>query len=90
MVQKQRREENIARGLELLENEAKHLGYSFKDLAKNDRLLQVAQKLNIQNIDDMFASIGFGGITVNSIMSKLIAFYKKTYRKSPSGYFTNA
>ena len=25
----------------------------------------------------MFASIGFGGITVNSIMSKLIAFYKK-------------
>ena len=74
---KQRREENIARGLELLENEAKHLGYSFKDLAKNDRLLQVAQKLNIQNIDDMFASIGFGGITVNSIMSKLIAFYKK-------------
>lgn len=74
---KQRREENIARGLELLENEAKHLGYNFKDLAKNDRLLQVAQKLNIQNTDDMFASIGFGGITVNSIMSKLIAFYKK-------------
>ena len=37
----------------------------------------MAQKLNIQNTDDMFASIGFGGITVNSIMSKLIAFYKK-------------
>lgn len=34
MVQKQRREENISRGLELLENEAKHLGYNFKDLAK--------------------------------------------------------
>lgn len=74
---KQKREENVARGMELLELEAKHLGYEYKDLIKNDRLVQVAKKLNIQNLDDMFATIGYGGLTVNSIMSKLIAFYKK-------------
>lgn len=74
---KQRREENITRGMELLENEAKHLGYNFKDLLKNDHLNMVAKKMNIQSTDDMLATVGFGGITVNSIMSKLIAFYKK-------------
>ena len=55
--------------MELLENEAKHLGYNFKDLTKNDRLLQVAKKMNIQSIDDMLAGIGYGGITINSIMT---------------------
>ena len=74
---KQRREENITRGMDLLESEAKHLGYNFKDLLKNDHLNMVAKKMNIQSTDDMLATVGFGGITVNSIMSKLIAFYKK-------------
>ncbi len=74
---KQRREENIERGMTLLENEAKHLGYEYKDLIKNERLESVAKKLNIQSLDDMFAAIGYGGISVNGIMTKLIAFYKK-------------
>ena len=74
---KQRREENIQRGQELLEAEAKHLGYNFKDLCKSERLEQVAEKMNIQSVDDLLASIGYGGITVSGILSKLIAYYKK-------------
>ena len=46
-------------------------------LTKNDRLLQIAKKMNIQSVDDMLAGIGYGATTVNSIMGKLIAFHKK-------------
>lgn len=74
---KQKREENILRGQNLLEDEAKRLGYNFKDLAKNDRLMQVAEKINIASLDDLYAGIGYGGITVSSVLSKLITFYKK-------------
>lgn len=74
---KQRREENIERGQALLESEAKHLGYVFKDICKNDRLNQVCEKMNYNTLDDMYATIGFGDLSVNTVMTKLIALHKK-------------
>ncbi len=79
---KERREENILRGTELLEKEAKHLGYEIKELLKEDRLKQVAQKLNIQNEEDLLAALGYGGLTLNGIMSKLIELHKKELQRT--------
>jgi GTP pyrophosphokinase len=72
---KEKREENVARGLELIDKAAKHLGYSSKELLKEDRLLAVAQKLNIMNEEDLLAALGYGGISVNGVMKKLIELY---------------
>ncbi len=71
------REENIERGHELIEKEAKRLGYEPKELLKNDRLMQVAKKFNIHSEDDLLASLGFGGVTVNGILTKLIDLHKQ-------------
>lgn len=79
---KQKREENIERGHDLIDKESKRLGYEPKELLKNDRLLAVAKKLNILNEDDLLAALGFGGVTINGIMSKLIELYKKDVQKS--------
>ena len=74
---KERREENIERGMELIKGEAKRLGYAPKELIKEGRLLEVAKKINILSEDDLLAALGYGGITVHGIMTKLIELHKK-------------
>lgn len=76
------REENIERGRELIEKEAKRLGYEPKELLKNDRLTQVAKKFNVNTEDDLLASLGFGGITVNGILTKLIDLHKQELKEN--------
>lgn len=79
---KAKREENIERGHELIEKESKRLGYDTKELLKGDRLKDVAKKLNILNEEDLLATLGYGGVTINGIMSKLIEMYKKEVQKA--------
>ena len=76
------REENIARGHDLIEKEAKRLGYEPKELLKDDRLAQVAKKFNIHSEDDLLASLGFGGVTTNGILTKLIELHKQELKET--------
>ncbi len=76
------REENIERGRELIEKEAKRLGYEPKELLKNDRLTQVAKKFNVHSEDDLLASLGFGGVTLNGILTKLIDLHKQEIKEN--------
>ena len=75
------REENIVRGRELIEKEAKRLGYEPKELLKDDRLLQVAKKFNIHAEEDLLASLGFGGVTINGVLTKLIDLHKQDLKE---------
>ena len=79
---KQRKEENIARGMDLMEKEAKHLGYVPKEVLKPKRLELLAKKLNIPQVNDLLASIGYGGITLNGILGKLIEMHKQDLQKA--------
>lgn len=79
---KAKREENIDRGHDLIEKESRRLGYETKELLKGDRLKEVAKKLNILTEEDLLAALGYGGATLNGIMSKLIELYKKEVRKT--------
>ena len=79
---KAKREENIERGMGMLEKEAKRLGYEPKQLFKSGRLLEVAKKLNISQEEDLLAAVGYGGITMNGIMSKLIELHKKELKEA--------
>jgi len=81
---KEKREENIERGRELVKEEAKRLGYVPKELMKEDRLEQVAQKLNILTEDDLLAALGYGGVALHGIMMKLIELYKKDVQEATS------
>ncbi len=73
---KQRREENISTGLELIEKGIKHLGYDPKELLKDNRLATIAQKMNL-TANDLLASLGYGGLTINGVISRLIELHKK-------------
>lgn len=78
---KQLKEENILKGKENLEKEAKRRGYEVSMLLKPEYLMQIMKKMNYNSSDDLFASIGYGGVTVNQILLKLIERYEKTHRE---------
>ncbi len=79
---KARREENIVRGSELIDKEAKRLGYDPKELLKDGRIKIVAQRFNIQNDEDLLAALGYGGLTINGVLTKLIEIYKKELQRT--------
>lgn len=79
---KEKREENISKGREALEKESKKLGYDWKELTKGERLTDAAKKFNIQNEDDLMAALGYGGVTIHGIMTKLIEAHKKEIRST--------
>ena len=74
---KERREENIIKGREMLDKEAKRLGYEPKTFANAEKLKEVGTRLRINSDEDLLATLGYGGVTLNSVISKLVEIYKK-------------
>ncbi|MBQ8690647.1 MAG: bifunctional (p)ppGpp synthetase/guanosine-3',5'-bis(diphosphate) 3'-pyrophosphohydrolase, partial [Phascolarctobacterium sp.] len=74
---KERRDENIVKGREMLDKEAKRLGYEPKNFASPEKLKEVGTRLRINSDDDLLATLGYGGVTLNSVISKLVEIYKK-------------
>lgn len=63
------REENVARGRELLEKE---LGKNGSSAAlKSEPMQIVAELCNYQGVEDLLAALGYGEITLNSVVNKL-------------------
>lgn len=79
---RENREENIAHGREMIEAELKKLGYVPKDLLKENRLAEVAKRMNIANEEDLLAAIGYGGTSAHSVITKLVEIYKKEVSKN--------
>ncbi len=74
---KEMKEENIKTGKSMLEEEAKRRGVKFSELLTDEAFLVLSQKLAFNSQDEMFASVGYGAVTVNQIIVKLIDFYRR-------------
>jgi GTP pyrophosphokinase len=71
-----RREENLARGRELLEKE---LGKSGLDaLLKSAPMQTVAERCNYQTVEDLLAALGYGELTSNQVVNRLREITLKT------------
>ena len=80
---KEMKEENARTGKAMLDAEAKRRGYSLNDLLTNESFEKLSQKLVFASMDEMFASLGYGAVSVNQIIYKLIDYYKKVVPKAP-------
>jgi GTP pyrophosphokinase len=67
---KQHREENIARGRELLERELRRVG-ALSSLMKADRLRQAAERLQLPTEEDMLAALGNGDLSLLQVVQAL-------------------
>jgi GTP diphosphokinase / guanosine-3',5'-bis(diphosphate) 3'-diphosphatase len=80
---RERREENVAKGKELVEKEIKNRGYDFKDIFTNENLQYVAQKYNFANEEDMYAAVGYNGITAAQIATRLSDKVRRKKEQDP-------
>lgn len=78
---KERREENLDRGNELLEKEFKKYSLPQKDPAIDKYMLQMAKKFNQPSVEDLVATIGYGGIMVSQVIPKVRDYYEKEVKK---------
>ena len=74
---KEMKEENIKRGKDMLEREAKRRGYNLSDLLSTAGLNYIMNRYTLSSVDDLYASVGFGGLTTNQIIVKLIDYFKR-------------
>lgn len=74
------RDENIARGRELLERELGKSG--LESLLKSDPMLSVAQRCNYTTVEDLLAGLGYGEITQRMVVNRIREIVKE--RQEPS------
>ncbi|MDQ0158727.1 RelA/SpoT family protein [Alkalibacillus salilacus] len=68
---KQRREENVERGKELIEKEIKNLGLSPKEVLVDDNIQNAVDRLHINSLEDLYAAVGYQGITTQQAVNRL-------------------
>ena len=78
---KNERAENIEKGKDILEKEIKKIGIPYSELSKSEYVNAAIERYKFNGIDDMYASIGFGAITPNKIISKMLEEYRKTHKE---------
>ena len=71
------REKNIEKGKDILEKEIKKIGMSHSELFKPEWVEATLDRYNYHTIEDMYSSIGYGGISPNKILTRLLEEYKK-------------
>ena len=71
------KEENIRIGQLKLEDEAKKKGLSLSALLTEESFKRISERFSFNEQDEMFAAVGYGSISVNQILFKLIDFYRK-------------
>ena len=69
---KEKREEHIIKGRELLEKETKRRDRNFGDIARGVPLHKIISKYHGNSIDDLLVVVGTGQVTPSSIVSFLI------------------
>ncbi len=68
---KEKREENIQRGSSMFEAEARRQGLAMIDLTDPDILPHILKRMAVTELDDIFASIGYGGMTASHAVGRI-------------------
>ncbi len=71
------KEENIRIGQLKLEEEAKKKGFSLTTLLNEESFKRISERFSFGETEEMFAAVGYGSISVNQILFKLIDYYRK-------------
>jgi guanosine-3',5'-bis(diphosphate) 3'-pyrophosphohydrolase len=87
---KQRRDENIIKGRELVEKEIRSMEFDVKEILTTDNLKKVAEKFNFLNEEDMYAAVGYNGVTALQVANRLTEKWRKKRDQEQEANITNA
>ncbi|WP_363320958.1 bifunctional (p)ppGpp synthetase/guanosine-3',5'-bis(diphosphate) 3'-pyrophosphohydrolase [Mahella sp.] len=75
---KEQKAENISKGHELLEREAKKYGLSLGQLTKPEWIEPIIKKYSFRSFDDIYAAVGYGALTPHQVLARLVEDYRQT------------
>lgn len=78
---KQRRDENVVKGKEAVEKEIRALHIEPKEVMTTENLQRVFDKFNFTNEEDMYAAVGYQGITAALIATRLTEKLRQSRQK---------
>ena len=76
------REENIVKGREMLAEAAKRQGRKLADLVKPEICGPLLKRFTFTDMDDVYAAIGYGGMTTAQALHKLMEEYRKLEKQA--------
>ena len=79
---KEKREENIIEGKAEIEREFRRNYIRLADEDYQKFIKKLAERQRMDNVDDFYAAIGYGGLSVNRMMPYIKEEYQKNYDKS--------
>ena len=68
---KERREENVIRGREMLSEELRHNSLTLDDVLDESVITPILKRLSFSTVDDLYAAIGYGGVTATRVANRL-------------------
>ena len=78
---KEKKEENIEKGKEAIEKELKRIGIDYSDLFKVEYINPTLERYKYKTLDDMYLAVGFGAITANKIIARMLIEYRKEHKE---------
>jgi len=87
---KQRREENIIKGREQVEKEIRLMEFDLKEILTPDNVKRVVEKFNFANEEDMYAAVGYNGITALQVANRLTEKWRKKRDQEQVANLANA
>ena len=76
-LKKECRDENIVHGKEFIEKECKRINVAPSALLREEWLSPIYRKYNFNSVDDLYASVGYGGLTAQKVVMRLNEEYSK-------------
>ena len=70
-LKRERRDENVVTGRASFESELKRCGVSLKELTNDENLPGILKKLTYRSLDDLYAAIGYGGISSLKVIGRI-------------------
>lgn len=80
---KEKREENVARGRELIEKELARQRAEPHLLMTPAYMTDVLQKFNFSKEDDLYAAVGYGGLSPVQVATRLVERYRRDHSDGP-------
>ena len=77
----ERKEDNILKGKEMLNQYAKVKGFSLGNLTKQKYLEAVMKKYGFRDWDSVLAAVGHGGLKEGQVVNRLVEEYSKEHKK---------
>ena len=74
---RQRKEENIIKGREMIEKEIRELDFDLKEILTPENIERTAEKFNFSTAEDMYAAVGYNGVSAQQVANRLTEKWRK-------------